>query len=39
MLDCKGCPLEGYCIPDDCGLLNKKEPPLLAQKAARYVKL
>ena len=27
MADCKGCPHEGYCIPDDCGLLNKKEPP------------
>lgn len=38
MLDCKGCPHEGYCIPDDCGLLNKKEPPSVGAEGGSLCK-
>lgn len=30
----KTCPHNGYCIPDDCELIAKKEPPLSKQETA-----
>lgn len=27
MFECESCLHDGYCIPDDCGQLTKKEPP------------